>query len=88
MIAPGGGQGDDAFIFSKSCMFVIEAKCKTEKEFKSVAYHVPEAVSQAIAVLRSEKCVSSSWFTSSNYLLAFQRSVSVYLMDIHGCSLS
>jgi hypothetical protein len=88
LIASGGGQGDDAFLFSKSCMFVIEAKRKTEKEFKSVGFHIPEAVSQAIAVLRSEKYVSTSWFTLSDYLLAFQKSASVCLMDIHGCSLS
>ena len=87
LLAPGGSR-DDAFDISKGRLFLVEAKCQSLEQ--SLVSYIPEAVSQAIGLLRSAKCVDIAYFTSSSEhcLPAFKRSASVYLMGRRGFSLS
>ena len=87
LLAPGGSR-EDAFDISKGRLFLVEAKRQSLEQ--SLVSYIPEAVSQAIALLRSAKCVGSACFTSSSEhcLLASKRFVSVYRMGRRGFSLS
>jgi hypothetical protein len=87
LLAPGGSR-EDAFDISKGHLFLVEAKRQSLEQ--TLVSYIPEAVSQAIALLRSAKCINTYCFTySSEYCLpAFKRSVSVYLMGRCGFSLS
>jgi hypothetical protein len=84
LISPGGSR-EDAFNISKGCLFFIKAKRQSLEQS-----HIPEAVSRAVVLLRSTKCVNTVCLTSlfAHCLPAFQRSISVYLMGRHGFSLS
>ncbi|PPQ66531.1 hypothetical protein CVT26_009504 [Gymnopilus dilepis] len=50
LLAPGGSR-EDAFEISKGFMFLVQAKRQSLKQ--SLVSHIPEAVSQAIALLKS-----------------------------------
>jgi hypothetical protein len=87
LVGPGGSR-EDSFVFAEGHLLLVEAKRPHLEE--SIIACIPEAVGQAIAVLKSVEYVSTTYFTSSseNYLPAFQRSVSVYLMGRDGFSSS
>jgi hypothetical protein len=87
LLAPSRSR-EDAFDISKARLFLVEAKCQSLDQ--SLVFYIPEAVSQAIALLKSAKCATTACFASlfDHCLPAFQRSVSVYLMGRHGFSLS
>src|SRR3984885_4528490 len=87
LLAPGGSR-EDAFDISQGRLFLVEAKRQSLEQ--SLVSYIPEAVSQAIALLRSAKYADTSSFTSlsQNCFPGLQRSISVYLMGRHGSSLS
>ncbi len=64
-----------AFDIANGRLFLVGTKRQSLEQ--SLISHIPEAVSQAIALLKSAKYVSTVCFTSSSEhcLLAFQRSV-------------
>ena len=57
LLAPGGSR-EDAFDISKGRLFLVEAKRQSLEQ--SLVSYIPEAVSQAIALLKSAKCVSTT----------------------------
>jgi hypothetical protein len=60
LLVPGGSR-EDAFRISQGRLFLVEAKRQSLEQ--SLVSYIPEAVSQAIALLRSAKCVSTYYFT-------------------------
>ncbi|KIJ42161.1 hypothetical protein M422DRAFT_60388 [Sphaerobolus stellatus SS14] len=50
LLAPGGSR-EDTFNIAKGCLFLVAAKCQSSVQ--SLASYIPEAVSQAIALLKS-----------------------------------
>ncbi|KAG6374753.1 hypothetical protein JVT61DRAFT_4129 [Boletus reticuloceps] len=52
LLAPGGSR-EDAFEISTGRLFLVEAKCQSLSDIHILVSHIPEAVSQAIALLRS-----------------------------------
>jgi hypothetical protein len=60
LLAPGGSR-EDAFRISRGRLFLVEAKPQSIEQ--SLISYIPEAVSQAIALLKSAKCVSTYYFT-------------------------
>ena len=86
LLAPGGSR-DDAFDISKGRLFLVEAKRQSLEQ--SLVSYIPEAVSQAIALLKSAKYVSTVYLLHLNFFFpVFLKSVSVYLTGSHGLSLS
>lgn len=87
LLAPGGTR-EDAFDIAKGRLFLVEAKRQSHEQ--SLVSYIPEAIAQAIALLKSEKYVAFACSTSSSehcpLLLVFRRSASVYLMGRHGFS--
>lgn len=58
LLCPGGSRLEDALYISQGYLFFIEAKHQSlEKSY------IPKAVSQAIALLRSTRCVNTACFT-------------------------
>lgn len=75
LLAPGGSR-EDAFDISKGRLFLVEAKRQSLEQ--SLVAYIPEAVSQAIALLKSAKCASAAALLL--YLtFAFQPSRSPFL---------
>jgi hypothetical protein len=67
LLNPGSSR-DDAFDISKGRLFLVEAKRQSLE--RVLTSFIPEAVSQAIALLKSEKYVDIAWITpSSQYCL-------------------
>lgn len=62
LLLPGGSRRD-AFEIAKGCLFLVEAKRQGERDLAS---YTPEAVGQAIALLKSAKYVASVCVTSSS----------------------
>jgi hypothetical protein len=87
LLGPGGSR-EDAFEIANNLLLLVEAKCQSLEQ--SLIACIPEAVSQAIALLKSIQCVSTACFTlsSEHGIPAFQRSVSVYPMGKHDFSSS
>ena len=88
LLGPGGAREEVAFDIPKGCIFLAEAKRRGLES--ALISSIPEAVSQAIAILSSQKYVDTARFifSSKHCLPGFQRSVSAYLMGRHGFSLS
>ena len=86
LLTPGGSR--EAFNISNGRLMHVRAKRQSPDQ--SLVSYIPEAISQVIALLRSEKCVDTIFFTSSSEhcLPASQRFVSVYLTGRRGVSLS
>ena len=63
LLAPGGSR-DDAFDISKGRLFLVEAKRQSLEQ--SLVSYIPEAVSQAIALLKSAKYVSTVYILHLN----------------------
>ena len=82
-----GGSREDALDISKYRLFLVD---KRQSLDQSLISYIPEAVGQAIALLRSARCISIARFTSlsEHCIPAFRRSISVYLMGRYGFSLS
>ena len=76
LLAPGGSR-EDAFDISQGRLFLVEARRQSLEQ--NLVCYILEAVSQAIALLRSAKYANTSSFTSlsQNCFPAVQRSVSL-----------
>ena len=83
-----GGSREDALDISKYRLFLVVDKRQSLDQ--SLISYTLEAVSQAIALLRSARCITIARFTSSSEhcIPAFWGSISVYLMGRYGFSLS
>ena len=57
MLSPGASR-EDAFNIVKGCLFLLGAKCQSLE--RSLISYIPEAVSQAIALLKSKRYVSTA----------------------------
>ena len=68
LLAPSGSR-DDAFDILKGCLFLVEAKCQSFEQI--LVSYIPEAISQAIALLKSTKYVSTIYL---NLIIFFQSS--------------
>lgn len=75
LLGPGGPR-DDAFEITKGYLFLVQAKGQGLTQ--NLVSYILEAVSQAIALLKSAKCVSPACFISS-YEHSFQPSRGPFL---------
>jgi len=66
LLAPGGSR-DDAFDISKGRLFLVEAERQSLSNTSLVPY-IPEAVSQAIALLKSAKYVRTVYLLHLNII--------------------
>ena len=69
LLIPGGSR-DDAFEIANGRLFLVAAKYQGLE--RTLISYIPEAVGQAITLLKSEKYVSLACFTSSSDKIAFQ----------------
>jgi hypothetical protein len=76
LLAPGGSR-EDTFEIAKGRLFLVEAKRQGFEQ--TFTHYIPEAVGQAIALLKSAKYVSLAYFTSPSEKIAFQPSRSSFL---------
>jgi hypothetical protein len=76
LLAPGGSR-DDAFEIANGRLFLVEAK--RQGPDRTLVSYIPEAVGQAIALLKSAKYVSLACFTSPSEKIAFQPSSGPFL---------
>lgn len=71
LLAPGGSR-DDALEISKGRLLLVEAKRQSLEQ--GLVTYIPEAVSQAIALLKSAKYASTAYLLHLNIFLQSSRS--------------
>lgn len=77
LLAPDGSR-DDAFKIAKGRLFLVQAKYQGLE--RTLISYIPEAVGQAIALLKSEKCVSPA-----PHLLRLLRRLPFSLAEVRFC---